>query len=143
MPEQQQPTTDTHSVAWFLDRLAKEEGVLHALLVTADGLTVASSENLERDVADRTAAATSSLLSLASSLGEFVEVPAGTSVHKVVIDLPDQCIFVFRAGANTVLALAVAAGMTSPAGVVASSAAIKAIKGLAPVLAARERTRTP
>ncbi|MFG3429466.1 roadblock/LC7 domain-containing protein [Streptomyces californicus] len=140
---EQQPTTDTHDMSWFLKRLADEKGVLHALLVTGDGLVRARSKDLGRDVADPTAASTAGLLSLATTFAEFAQAPAGTTVGKIIIDMPEQCVLVFRAGDNTVLAVAVGAPMTSPEVGVASSAAIKAIKGMAPALAAAERTRTP
>ncbi|KFG71401.1 roadblock/LC7 domain-containing protein [Streptomyces mutabilis] len=149
MTEQQQPTADTHDVSWVLNRLASSNGVEHAVLFTSDGLVLAHSEGLHRDVADRTAASSSSLFALGRGVGEFAPTPDGTTPtpdgatpRKIIIDLPGACVLVFAAGHNTVLAVSVSAEMTDAQVAVASADTIKAIKGLAPVLAARERTLT-
>nr|WP_024127606.1 roadblock/LC7 domain-containing protein [Streptomyces sp. F12]AHE40370.1 Hypothetical protein pFRL6_283c [Streptomyces sp. F12] len=139
---EQQPTADTHDMTWVLDRVVQEKDVLHAVLFTTDGLVLAHSSGLHRDVADRTGAGSSSLFSLGRGLAEFAGAPEGTTPGKIIIALPDACVLVFGAGHNTVLAVSVGAEMTSPEVAVASAATIKAIKGLAPVLSARSRART-
>lgn len=75
---EQQPTADTHDMAWVLNRLAGAQGVEHAVLFTSDGLVLAHSEGLHRDVADRTAASSSSLFSLGRGVGEFAPTPDDT-----------------------------------------------------------------
>ncbi|MGW4548542.1 roadblock/LC7 domain-containing protein [Streptomyces violaceorubidus] len=142
MTEQQQPTADTHDMTWVLNRLAGEKGVEHAVLFSSDGLVLAHSEGLPRDVAERTAASSSSLFSLGRGVGEFAPTPVGTTPRKIIIDLPGACVLVFAAGHNTVLAVSVSAEMTDAEVAVASAETIKAIRGLGPALAARERTRT-
>ncbi|MEU9599814.1 roadblock/LC7 domain-containing protein [Streptomyces sp. NPDC048109] len=142
MTEQQQPTADTHDMTWMLDRLATSRGVAHAVLFTSDGLVLAHSKDLHRDVADRTAASSSSLFALGRGVGEFAPTPNGTTPRKIIIDLPEACVLVFAAGHNTVLAVSVSAEMTDSEVAVASAETIKAIRGLAPALAARERTPT-
>ncbi|MFF9458092.1 roadblock/LC7 domain-containing protein [Streptomyces flaveolus] len=142
MTEQQQPTADTHDMTWVLNRLAGSKGVEHAVLFTSDGLVLAHSEGLHRDVADRTAASSSSLFSLGRGVGEFAPTPDDTIPRKIIIDLPGACVLVFAAGHNSVLAVSVGADMTAAEVAVASAETIKAIKGLAPVLAARARART-
>ncbi|MFD7323958.1 roadblock/LC7 domain-containing protein [Streptomyces sp. NPDC059875] len=139
---EQQPTADTHDMTWVLNRLTKEKGVLHAVLFTTDGLVLARSEGLPRDVADRTAASSSGLFSLGRGLAEFAQVSQGETPRKIIIDLPDACTLVFGAGHNAVLAVSVSAEMTEPEVAVASAETIKAIKGLEPVLSARARART-
>ncbi|MFI1648199.1 roadblock/LC7 domain-containing protein [Streptomyces avidinii] len=139
---EQQPTADTHDMTWLLDRLARSKSVAHAVLFTSDGLVLAHSEGLHRDVADRTAASSSSLFALGRSVGEFAPAPEDATPRKIIIDLPGACVLVFSAGHNTVLAVSIGAEMTDAEVAVASAETIKAIKGLAPVLAARARTRT-
>lgn len=142
MPEQQQPTADTHDMTWVLTRLTQEKDVLHAVLFTTDGLVLAHSDGLHRDVADRTGASSSSLFSLGRGIAEFALAPPGETPRKIIIDLPDACVLVFGAGHNTVLAVSVGAEMTEPEVAVASAATIKAIRGLAPALSALARGRT-
>jgi predicted regulator of Ras-like GTPase activity (Roadblock/LC7/MglB family) len=139
---EQQPTADTHDMTWMLNRLAKSRGVAHAVLFTSDGLVLAHSEELHRDVADRTAASSCSLFALGRGVGEFAPTPDDTAPRKIIIDLPGACVLVFAAGHNTVLAVSVSAEMTDAEVAVASADTIKAIKGLAPALAARERALT-
>ncbi|MFF8902482.1 roadblock/LC7 domain-containing protein [Streptomyces lydicus] len=139
---EQQPTADTHDITWLLNRLAGAPGVAHAVLFTNDGLVLAHSEGLHRDVADRTAASSSSLFALGRGVGEFAPTPDDTTPRKIIIDLPGACVLVFAAGHNTVLAVSIGAEMTDTEVAVASAETIKAIKGLAPALSARARART-
>lgn len=139
MPEQpSQPTADTHDMTWLLERLKEDKGVLHAVLLSSDGLVLASTEGLDRAVAERTAANASGAFSLGKSISEFAGIE-GTGPRKVIIDLPGHCILVFSAGHRVSLAVAVDAELTSSEVAVASSATIKAINGLRKVLSARER----
>ncbi|MFI0721426.1 roadblock/LC7 domain-containing protein [Streptomyces sp. NPDC021224] len=137
---EQQPTADTHDMSWVLEHLRKEKGVLHAVLFSADGLVLAATSDIERPVAERTAANACAAFALGRSIAEFAEIE-GTSPHRIIIDLPDHCILVFSAGHGTALAVAVDAEMTSPEVAVASAATIKAINGLRDALSARERRR--
>lgn len=142
MTEQQQPTADTHDMTWVLNRLAESKGVEHVALFTSDGLVLAHSEGLHRDVADRTAASSSSLFSLGRGVGEFAPTADDATPRKIIIDLPGACVLVFAAGHNTVIAVSIGAEMTDAKVAVASAETIKAIKGLAPALSARARART-
>lgn len=55
---------------WMIDRwVAETPGVMHAVLVAADGLPLAASRGLHGDQVDRTAATAGSLLAIAASLG--------------------------------------------------------------------------
>ncbi|MEU3296725.1 roadblock/LC7 domain-containing protein [Streptomyces longwoodensis] len=139
---EQQPTADTHDMTWVLNRLAKSRGVAHVVLFTSDGLVLAHSEELHRDVAERTAASSASLFALGRGVGEFAPATGDGTPRKIIIDLDGACVLVFAAGHNTVLAVALGAEMTDAEAAVASAETIKAIKGLAPALAARERTPT-
>ncbi|MFI9772833.1 roadblock/LC7 domain-containing protein [Streptomyces sp. NPDC052415] len=138
---EQQPTADTHDMTWVLNRLAGSKGVAHAVLFTTDGLVLAHSEGLHRAVADRTAASACSLFSLGRGVGEFAPTPDDATPRKIIIDLPGACVLVFAASHNSVLVVSVGAEMTDAEVAVASAETIKAIKGLAPALAARTRAR--
>lgn len=137
---EQQPTADTHDMSWVLEHLKKEKGVLHAVLFSADGLVLATTVDLERATAERTAANACAAFALGRSISEFAEID-GTAPHRIIIDLPEHCILVFSAGHGTALAVAIDAEMTSPEVAVASAATIKAINGLRDALSARERRR--
>jgi len=142
---EQQPTADSADMTWVLNQLKEEKGVLHALLVSSEGLVLEASDGLSREMAERTAADVSGLFSLGRAASEFVgtddDSPHKIAPRKIIIDLPDSCILVFGAGHHTVLAVSVCADMTSREVVVASAATIKAINGLQPALSARERTK--
>ncbi|MFI8194021.1 roadblock/LC7 domain-containing protein [Streptomyces sp. NPDC085946] len=142
MPEQQ-PTADTHNMTWVLNRLTQEKDVLNAVLLSSDGLALACSDGLDRDVVDRTSASVSSLFSLGRSLAEFAHAPEAEIPRKIILDLPDRCVLVFGAGHHTVLAVSISAEMTQPEVAVASAATIKAIRGLEPALSTRARAKTP
>ncbi|HWU12229.1 MAG TPA: roadblock/LC7 domain-containing protein [Streptomyces sp.] len=135
----QQPTADSHDMSWFLNQIAREKGVLHALLLTDDGLKLAVSEGLDSAVADRTAASAAAAFSVGKSIAEFASC-AGTKPKKIVFDLDDTSIFIFGAGHGTSVIVSVTQHMTSKEAVTAASAAIKAIAGLRPALSARART---
>ena len=99
---------------WTINEFATDTpGVIHALLVAADGLLIVASKGLDRDRADKTAATAGSLISVARAIsGEF---RAGSPeiltfrtpiLHFLFMEVPD------RAG------LAVLADRTSDLGVV-------------------------
>ncbi|MFG1810567.1 roadblock/LC7 domain-containing protein [Streptomyces sp. NPDC049040] len=137
---EQQPTADTHDMSWVLEHLKKEKGVLHAVLFSADGLVLAATSELERAVAERTAANACAAFALGRSISEFAAIE-GTAPRRIIIDLPEHCILVFSAGHGAALAVAVDAEMTSPQVAVASAATVKAVNGLRDALSARERRR--
>ncbi|MEU8351392.1 MULTISPECIES: roadblock/LC7 domain-containing protein [Streptomyces] len=137
MPDQ--PTASDVDMSFALDALTEEKGVLHAVLLSTDGLVLAHSGNLPRETADRTAAAASGTLSVAGQVGELAGTHGDVKPRKIIIDLPDSCVLVFGAGHRAVLAVAVAADMTSSLVHVATAATIKTINGLAPALSTRER----
>ncbi|MEU8656097.1 roadblock/LC7 domain-containing protein [Actinoplanes philippinensis] len=57
--------TAARNWGWLLDRLCDQvPGIIHALAVSADGLTVAASRNQDKDDTDRLAAFTSGIASL-------------------------------------------------------------------------------
>ena len=73
----------TASLGWLVSSFAQDiAGVAHAALVSADGLLVASDENLPRDRADQLSAIASGLSSLAVGTAELFT--AGRVVQSVI-----------------------------------------------------------
>jgi predicted regulator of Ras-like GTPase activity (Roadblock/LC7/MglB family) len=71
------------SLSWLVSAFTQDiAGVAHAALVSADGLLVASDENLPRDRADQLAAIASGLSSLAVGTAELFT--AGQVVQSVI-----------------------------------------------------------
>jgi len=63
-------------LSWVLDEhLANLPGVLRVVLLSADGLAVATSKGVERDMAERMAAAASGIQSLSRAGAEFADCP--------------------------------------------------------------------
>ncbi|WP_345634884.1 roadblock/LC7 domain-containing protein [Rugosimonospora acidiphila] len=94
---------DAHSdLTWTLDELVKVPGVLHAVVLSTDGLVIQKSTLLPRDAAELLAAAASSLYSLASGIGrQFSSGP----VEQIITEYHDQSLFVAAAGRNGRLAV--------------------------------------
>ncbi|MBV1853237.1 roadblock/LC7 domain-containing protein [Catellatospora sp. NEAU-YM18] len=65
----------------FTERVA---GVVHTVVVSADGLLVAASDRLPRDSADQLAAVTSSLVSVTKTAAHIFE---GDSVRQAVVEM--------------------------------------------------------
>ena len=64
-------------MAWVISKFAVEtRGVVHALLLGVDGLAIAGSEDLDADLADKTAATASSLMSIAGAVGREYDAGA-------------------------------------------------------------------
>lgn len=134
------PTADTVDMTWVLNELAKERGVINALLFTSDGLFMASSDGLPRDDADRSSATFAAMQSLNQDLPGFCGLQQGeVRWRHLTSDLRDYCVLLFAAGERTCIAVSVAGDAGSQEAAVATSATLKAITGLRPVLAARER----
>lgn len=79
-------TTDAQSQGeydWLVSRFASETpGVSHAILVSADGLPMASSEQLPADRAEQMAAVASGMASLASGAARLFQ--GGTVLQSVI-----------------------------------------------------------
>ncbi|MEV7085714.1 roadblock/LC7 domain-containing protein [Streptomyces sp. NPDC093085] len=77
---------------WMIADVAAVPGVHDAIVFSADGLLLASSEGMDRDSADRLAANCSGLQSLARSLGkEFGE--DGGAVHQQMVEFNGGYLF--------------------------------------------------
>lgn len=75
MTDYRHPSGDLPDVTWLLRRLAEEvPGVTSVVLVSADGLQLASAGTIDRTLADSVSALTSGLLGIVKQLGRELHV---------------------------------------------------------------------
>jgi predicted regulator of Ras-like GTPase activity (Roadblock/LC7/MglB family) len=85
MPPTQNISTEAQRFNWLLGRFAGDTaGVIEAIAVSSDGLLIAMSATLERADADRLAAITSAINSLAAGASRVYDLGGA---NKVIIDL--------------------------------------------------------
>jgi predicted regulator of Ras-like GTPase activity (Roadblock/LC7/MglB family) len=85
MPPTQNISTEAQRFNWLLGRFAGETaGVIEAIAVSSDGLLIAMSATLQRADADRLAAITSAINSLAAGASRVYDLG---QANKVIIDL--------------------------------------------------------
>lgn len=98
-----QKTSSTRDLAWLLDDLV--ERVAHAergIVLSNDGLLIASSKEMSRDDAEHLAAAASGFQSLARGTGRYL---GGGAVRQTVVELETAFFFVMAAGKGACLAV--------------------------------------
>jgi predicted regulator of Ras-like GTPase activity (Roadblock/LC7/MglB family) len=97
---QRQLSTEAQQFNWLVNQFATSTPeVIDAIAVSSDGLLIATSHKLDRANADRLAAITSAVISLAHGAGKVYEL--GTP-NKVIIDLEGGYVLVsaISAGAS-------------------------------------------
>lgn len=88
---------------WLLDELlAKVPGTRHAIVLSSDGLPLATSAALRDDASDHLSAMASSFQSLARETARFLE---GGAVRQTVIEMDKAFLFVTAAGRGACLAV--------------------------------------
>src|SRR3954463_813406 len=86
----------TRTLDWFVSNFVRDvPGVSHAILVSADGLLMASSSHLPADRADQLAAWTAGLASLASGAARLFE--AG-EVRQSLVEMDDGYLLLMGVG---------------------------------------------
>jgi predicted regulator of Ras-like GTPase activity (Roadblock/LC7/MglB family) len=106
---------DVSRLAWLLDDLAKRVAqVEHAIVLSVDGLLMASSGGMSRDDAEHLAAVSSGVQSLARGAGKRFN---GGPVLQTIIEMQSAFLFVTAAGDGA--CLAVLASQDADVGVVA------------------------
>jgi predicted regulator of Ras-like GTPase activity (Roadblock/LC7/MglB family) len=126
--------TEARGLAWLLDDLASRvEDFRRAVLLSRDGLLIASSGDLTREDAEHMSAVAAALQSLAAGTGDRFD--AG-GVRQTVIELERGLLFVTAAGEGSCLAALCPA--TADAGLVAYEMAML-VKRARPHLAQRSR----
>jgi hypothetical protein len=94
--------------AWLVDQFADETpGVTHALIVSLDGLQLAASRMVPRDLGDELAALTAGLLSMADRSAALLDLGAS---EYMTIRLPGGHLLFMRVGEAAGLAVAAAIG---------------------------------
>jgi uncharacterized protein len=92
----------TRPLDWFVSNFVRDvPGVSHAILVSADGLLMASSSQLPADRADQLAAVTSGLASLATGAARLFE--AG-EVRQSLVEMDDGYLLLMGVGNGSYLA---------------------------------------
>ena len=95
-------TAPGSSLDWLVARFAHEvSGVSHAILVSADGLLMASSEHLPQERADQLAAVASGLASLATGAARLFD---GGHVLQSVVEMEGGYLLLMRVGDGSNLA---------------------------------------
>jgi hypothetical protein len=90
------------SLDWLVARFAREvSGVSHAILVSADGLLVASSEHIPGERAEQLAAVASGLASLSAGAARLFE---GGGVLQSVVEMDNGYLLLMRVGDGSNLA---------------------------------------
>lgn len=82
--------------SWMISEVTTVPGVRHVVVFTPDGLLLASSEDMDRDTADRLAAACSGLQSLGHGLGRTYGEDGG-AVHQLMLEFQGGFLFVRNA----------------------------------------------
>ncbi|MCZ7421987.1 MULTISPECIES: roadblock/LC7 domain-containing protein [unclassified Micromonospora] len=93
----------TGDLAWLLDDLVgRVKQAEHAIVLSADGLLMASSAQLSRDDAEHLAAMASGIQSLAKGASKRF---GGGPVQQTIIEMRSSFLFVTAAGSNACLAV--------------------------------------
>ena len=94
--------TQRDSLDWLVSKFAHEvAGVSHAILVSADGLLMASSEHMPVERADQLAAVTSGLASLSTGAAQLFD---GGYVLQSVVEMENGYLLLMRVGDGSNLA---------------------------------------
>jgi predicted regulator of Ras-like GTPase activity (Roadblock/LC7/MglB family) len=132
--EEQEATGTGQDLGWLLDDLANRvEHFRKAVILSRDGLAIASSTGLRRDEAERLSALAAGMQSLASGAGQHFGVG---EVRQTIIELEQALLFITAAGHGS--CLAVLCPTSADAGLVAYEMAML-VKRAGPHLAARPR----
>lgn len=96
-------TNPATELNWLLDNLVERVlQVSHAVVLSRDGITIASSAGLGRDDAEHLAAVAASFQSLARGAGRHFE---GGEVRQTVVEMDSAFLFVTAAGQGACLAV--------------------------------------
>jgi predicted regulator of Ras-like GTPase activity (Roadblock/LC7/MglB family) len=135
-------TAEAANFGWLLGNFVKSvPGVRHTLVVSADGLLMAMSEELERSEGDRLGAIVSGLSSL--TRGAARQLRAG-GVRQAIVEMDE--LFLFTTNINDGSVLAVAAEASCDVGLVGYEMTLlvtRAEAAMTPQLVSEMRARLP
>jgi predicted regulator of Ras-like GTPase activity (Roadblock/LC7/MglB family) len=98
-----QTKSNGEQLGWLLDNLvSRVANVRQALLLSRDGLVVATSKNMSREEGDNLSALSAGLHSLAREVGKQV---GNEEVRQTIIEMDSAFLFVMAAGQGTCLAV--------------------------------------
>ena len=98
-----QTKSNGEQLGWLLDNLvSRVANVRQALLLSRDGLVVATSQNMSREEGDNLSALAAGVHSLARGVGRQV---GGEEVRQTIIEMDSAFMFVMAAGQGTCLAV--------------------------------------
>ncbi|MGV9390870.1 roadblock/LC7 domain-containing protein [Streptomyces olivaceus] len=89
-------------LSWMLDSALEIPGALHAVLISADGLLMARTQDFDKDDADRVAAAMSGVQSLSRTLSFFCEDP-DQNWRQTLVEFDGGWVFLISAGEGAYL----------------------------------------
>ncbi|MGC9377902.1 roadblock/LC7 domain-containing protein [Streptomyces sp. MH13] len=89
-------------LSWMLDSALEIPGALHAVLISADGLLMARTQDFDKDDADRVAAAMSGVQSLSRTLAFFCEDP-NHAWRQTLVEFDGGWVFLISAGEGAYL----------------------------------------
>jgi hypothetical protein len=135
-------STEAANFTWLLGNFVKSvPGVRHTLVVSADGLLMAMSDELDRSEGDRLAAIVSGLSSL--TRGAARQLRAG-AVRQAIVEMDE--LFLFTTSISDGSVLAVAAAATCDVGLVGYEMTLlvtRAEAAMTPQLVSEMRTQLP
>jgi predicted regulator of Ras-like GTPase activity (Roadblock/LC7/MglB family) len=135
-------STEAANFSWLLGNFVKSvPGVRHTLVVSADGLLMAMSEELDRTQGDQLAAIVSGLSSL--TRGAARQLSAG-EVRQMIVEMDD--LFLFATSVSDGSVLAVAADSSCDVGLVGYEMTLlvsRAEQTMTPQLVSEMRSRLP
>ncbi|WP_406303702.1 roadblock/LC7 domain-containing protein [Streptomyces sp. NBC_00885] len=92
-------------MSWVLEPLLVLPKIVHALVLSADGLVQGASPSLGREAREGASAMMSALQGAARTVAISLSADAGTQLRQIVIDTTSGFVFAMPAGENTVLAV--------------------------------------
>lgn len=98
-----------NDLSWMLDSALEVPGARHAILVSADGLLMARSNEVERDQAETVAAAMSGMQSLSRTVSGFCDPHPDMRWRQTLIEFDGGWVFLIAAGEGAYLALSATA----------------------------------
>jgi hypothetical protein len=108
------------NVGWLIDNFVdRTPGVTEAVVVSSDGLPMATSKTLDRDAADRFAAVAAGLIGLAYGAAGRV---GGGAVNEIIVEMEN--VFLFVTGVSDGSCLAVVADASCDVGLVGYEMAV-------------------
>lgn len=94
---------EAENLSWLLNNLSRKvPEVVHAVVLSADGLLLAASEHLDRTSADQLAAVASGFNSLAQGAGRHF---GGGAVRQTIVEMEQGFLFVTAIGDGSCLAV--------------------------------------